>query len=251
MKIWIPVVLTLACCSGTAHNVRSYPEPKPEEIAAYLHGIRDRAPSLTAETVSDLRLGKDRLKLTVFFLAAWGGKLRMQAMNPNDTLAADLASDGKSFEFLDVLHNCGDSGPATPENVASMIRIALEPDDLVAVLLGSTPLIEDPAPTVKWDSSSGAEVLTLKKDDCTQTVELDGKPQQWDVVDSKLVCKDNTWEVRHKDFHTVGGIRLPGASLFTQGSEIVKIVWKSQKVDAQIPDGKFQLAIQPGIPQCK
>jgi len=43
---------------------------------------------------------------------------------------ATLASDGKTYCFMDVNANCGECGPATPNSVASLIRIPLEPDQV-------------------------------------------------------------------------------------------------------------------------
>ena len=93
-RAWLLVLC--AACAG-ARVQRPYPPPEAAELVRHVAGIRERAKSLRAETRSDFRLGKDRVNLTVFMLAAWGGKLRFQAMNPNNSTAADLASDGKKY----------------------------------------------------------------------------------------------------------------------------------------------------------
>src|SRR4029078_3789012 len=98
--------------------------------------------------------------VTVMMLAAWGGKLRFQALDPNSAMAADLASDGRRYCFLEVHAGCSECGVATPEAVGRLVRIPLEPDQVVAVLLGSTPVLEGEA-KLAWDASNGTEVLTL------------------------------------------------------------------------------------------
>ena len=161
----------VACgCPGTKHIDRPYPPPPPEDVIKHLESIRERAQNLNAETKSDVRLQGQRYNVTVDILAAWGGKLRFLAINPNDSTAADLASDGETFCFIDSNNNCGGCGPATPENVGQLIHIVLPPDAIVAVLLGSTPLITTANPTVTWDASLGAELVELHDGQLTQRI---------------------------------------------------------------------------------
>ena len=247
----LSLLVLLAACPAP-HVARPYPPPDPAEVATFVRGVRQRAATLKAETRSDFRLDKDRVNLTVYMLAAWGGKLRFQAISPNDSTAADLASDGKTYCFMDVNANCAECGPATPDSVASLIRIPLEPDQVVAVLLGSAPLL-DGTPAVAWKDDGGREVLTLTKDGWTEHVELDGTDRRWDVLDAELRDPNGkvAWTIQHKGFHDVAGLRLPGASLFEQGGDTVRIVWKDQTVGEAIPDDKFRFKPPAGLPGCQ
>jgi hypothetical protein len=255
----LPLSLLLVTGCPTGQMVRSYPEPKPDEVVAHLRSLPERASSLKAETLTDFRLGKDRVNLTVWMLAAWGGKLRFQAQDPNGATAADLASDGRRYCFLDVHDNCAECGPATPENVARMIRIPLEPDQVVAVLLGAVPLIgDDPARArVAWDAAEGHEVVTIEGDSEIERIVLDGKDRRWDVLEAETRSVDGKmrWRLRHKDFHEVKSedghaVRLPGASLFEQAGDTVRISWKQQVVGEKQDAGKFQMTPPPGLPTC-
>jgi hypothetical protein len=243
-----------ACPHGT--TARPYPEPTAQEILQHLKTLRDRAASLNAETKTDVRLGADRVNVTVLMLAAWGGKLRFQAQDPNQTMAADLASDGKRYCLIDVHANCGECGAATPETVGRLVRIPLEPDEVVAVLLGTAPVIDGEASDV-WDASSGHEVVTIKNGSQSERLVLDGAGKSWDLLEAELTeGGKKLWSVRHKDFHDVTGsqggpVRLPGASLFEQGDDTVRILWRDQKVGATIPDDKFTFKLQPGLPECR
>lgn len=251
-RLLLALSLFLACCPGT-HVKRTYPEPRADEIVSWLKNIRDRAASLKAETKSDFRLGNDRVNLTLMMLATWGGKLRFQALDPNDVMAADLASDGTSYCFVDVHDNCGECGPATAHNVARLIRIPLEPDDVVAVLLGSAPVLPDAQGTVSWDDDGGHEILTLTdKDGFSERVVLDGGGHRWDVLEAELLGPDKktVWKLRHKDFHAIGTTRVPGASLFEQAGDTVRIQWKEQKLGETFDDAKFHITLQPGLPEC-
>jgi hypothetical protein len=244
------VLLVTGCPGGEVK--RDYPEPTTQAILEHLEKLRQRAPTLKAETKTDFRLNKDRVNLTVNMLAAWGGKLRFQAEDPNGAMAADLSSDGQNYCFIDVHHNCAECGPATPENVARMIRIPLEPDEVVAVLLGSAPVLADAQAKLAWDPQGGNEILTLTKDGWTEKITLDGRNKAWDVLEASESGPDGktVWHLRHKDFHDVKGVRLPGASLFEQAGDSVRIQWRQQTVGENLDDAKFHLQPQPGLPAC-
>jgi outer membrane lipoprotein-sorting protein len=245
------VLVAAACCGGGANIKRTYPPPAPEQILAHLRSVRDRVTSLKAETISDARIGKERAKVTVLIMATWGGKLRFMAMNPSGDGAADLASDGMQYCFLDRNKNCGDCGPATPENVGRLIRIVMPPDDVVTFLLGSTPVLADAKATVAWDANNGQEVVTLVNGPYVQKIVLDGRDQRWDVLESEVMQSGKLlWRVRHKDYHVVGSARLPGKSYFEQPDDNVLIQWREQEVNVDIPDDKFKMTPPAGLLPC-
>ncbi|MBI4509750.1 MAG: hypothetical protein HY698_08930 [Deltaproteobacteria bacterium] len=236
---------------------RSYPDPRPEQVLAHLQSLEQRVSSLRAETLSDVRLGKERANLTVLILAAWGGKLRFMAMNPNQSMAADLASDGAQYCFLDANHNCGECGPATSQSVARLIRITLDPEQVVPLLLGSTPILTNASAKVTWDPDEGHEIVELAAGPFTQRIVLDGKNQRWDVLESVLREHGKlAWRLRHKDFHEVrapdGQVdRLPGKSLFEEPRDSVLIRWKEQEVNVPLDESKFRIDIPAGISPCR
>jgi hypothetical protein len=253
------IVTALVALTGCPHKaiVRPYPAPPAADVVGQVTRRGEIASSLKAETKTDVRMGKERANVTVYILAAPGGKLRFQALNPNDSLAADLASDGARFCFLDTRANCGDCGPATPENVARLIRIPLQPDEVVTVLMGGAPLLPDPTPEVTWDDEDGREILALEADGWKQKVILDGKDKRWDLLLAELHDPKGklAWRVRHKDFRAVKTksgetVRLPAASLFEQAGDTVKIEWREQSIGETLDAGKFQIELQEGLPAC-
>ena len=248
-------MLALCGCPHPTHT-RSYPEPRAEEILGYLRTVKDRIRSLRAETLSDARIGNERANVTVLILAEWGGRLRFMAMNPGGNMAADLASDGETYCFLDANNNCGDCGPATPENVGRLIRIVLEPDDVVATLLGSTPIVQASRSSVRWDAAGGHEILELEDDQgAHQTIVLGGGPGHWELLDSSLRRADGkqAWRIQNKDFQPVSGaeVRLPRKSYFQQlGGDDVLIRWKKQEANLALEGTKFHLELAAGLTVC-
>jgi hypothetical protein len=254
-------LLLLAFVTGCpTHVERPYADPGAQTVINYIKALPERARSLRAETVSDAYIGEDRFKLTVLMMATWGGKLRYMAMSPGGgNMAADLASDGNEFCFIDANKNCGECGPATPENVGQLIRVVLEPDDVVAIMLGGTPLLEGAEATLTWDRSNGHEILTLvRPDGMKQRVELGGAEHHWEVLFSEVKDPDGklVFRVRNGRYHTVktasgGSIRLPGRSEFDQPGNNVRIDWKEQEVDVELGDDKFHLDVPVGLPICQ
>lgn len=251
----ILVVGALALAGCPHPNVpRGYPEPKAAEIIGYLQAVRTRVPTLRAETRTDVRLGKDRANVTVLMMGTWGGKLRFQALNPNESMAADLGSDGTNFCFIDVHHDCHACGPATPENVGQLVRIVMPPDDVVTFLAGGAPLIAHDKATVRYDDDDGHELLELTSATHTQKIVLDAKDHRWDVLEAEVKTTDGklVWKFRHKEFHAVGSVRLPGKSLFEQPGESVLIDWKKQEVGVEIDQPRsWTLDIPPGLELCE
>jgi hypothetical protein len=252
------MVPALAACP-TKKIPRPYPDPGAEAVIAHVNGLRERAGTLRAETLSDARIGKERANVTVLILAAWGGKLRYMAMNPGEVnMAADLASDGTEYCFVDANNNCGECGPATPENVGRLIQVVMAPDDVVTMMLGGTPLLTDATAKLEWKAEGGQEILTLERSDgWRQRVVLDGREKRWDVLDAELEDPEGTkvWRIRHKDFHPVKNgrgetVRLPGKSFFEQPGNSVLIQWKEQELDVPLGDEKFRMEFPTGLGPC-
>jgi hypothetical protein len=228
-------------------------------VLAYLAALRERVHTLRAETLSDARIGDERANLTVYILAGWGGRLRYMAMNPGGgAMAADLASDGSQFCFIDANHNCGECGPATPENVGQLLRVVMQPDDVVAMMFGGTPLLTGAKATLGWDTDGGHELLDLAAaDGSRQHIVLDGVGHRWDVLSSEVRGSDGklVFRIRHKDFHAVktatgATVRVPGKSFFEQPGNDALIRWKEQEVDVELDESKFRMSVPDGLQAC-
>jgi hypothetical protein len=254
----LPLVLVACACPG-ARIARPYADPGADQVVAYLTSLRQRVHTLRAETLSDARIGNDRANITVYILATWGGRLRYQAMNPGGgALAADLASDGTEFCFIDANKNCGECGPATPQNVGQLLQVAMEPDDVVTMMFGGTPVLAGATAALRWDASEGHEVLDLEAEDGTkQRIVLDGVDHRWDVLQSEVTNPDGkrAFRIRHKDFHVVKSlsgqpVRVPGKSFFEQPGNDALIRWKEQEIDVELPGDKFHMDVPAGLATC-
>lgn len=222
-----------------------------------------RAHSFRHKSRMDYRVGDDRIKTTVLVMGEKGAKIRFNALDPTGVVAADLACDGVSYQFVDFQKNCQLSGPCTGQAIAQLLRVNLEPDDFLYLATGSTPLIRDPAGSVKWSSKEGHAEVTLSSPDKqrTQTIVFDGRSgNRWDVLASTVRdAKGNVdWKLENKDFHDVSGaaggsFRLARRTRFEQPAAKgdLRVRWEKQEINLELPDAAWTIDVPAGLPTCR
>lgn len=82
-----------------------------------------------------------RLRGTVLMLAQRPDRVRFDAMTQFGP-AATLTSDGESFALMDLRENRFFVGPSCAENIALLLGVPMEAEDIGRVLFGEAPLIE-------------------------------------------------------------------------------------------------------------
>lgn len=267
MLVVIALVLGTAYtgCSCTRHKPvpRSYPEPSTEEILVHLADVQRHARSFQAESVMDYWVGDQRVKGTVLLMGRKGARVRINALNPTgDNVAADLACDGIGFEYIDYNNNCQLAGLCTKRSIAELLRISLEPDDFLLMVMGTTPVIADAQGTVAWDERHGREIVELVAPDnrFTQTIVLDGRDRAWDVLSSEVrdVRGNVLWRLRSKGFEPLRAqdgrtFRVPEKSQLEQPQDKADLLvqWKKRVFNLDIETAKFDMEIPPGLPSCR
>jgi outer membrane lipoprotein-sorting protein len=241
----------VAACPKPA--VRPYPPPTAEELMAALRARADHLKTLRATAKVDYFENEgNRVKIKVNMLLARGGKLRFEADNPLGGALATLTSDGHQFSMLDLRSNRFLTGPAKACNVARLIRLAIPPDDVVAVLMGGAPL-DGTVKGVTWDPSDGGrEVLTLSlADGGEETLKLDAHDKRWDVVraERRDAAGKVLWRVTNEGFADHGGVRLPSTSDVQEpphGAD-AEIKFRSVEPNVDIADDLFRLPPPEGM----
>ncbi len=249
----VPLALLLAGCPVVLKPVeRPYPPPSANDLIASMRAHDQRVAGVRAETKVEHSAQGQRVKLTVSILVARGGKIRMDLEGPLGDNLATLVSDGKNFALLDARQNRFMTGPANACNVARLIQLALDPEEVVEVIAGGVPLVGEPA-GVSWDKTRGGrEVLELRTPDGgKELVELDGRERRWDVLSAARLDAGGKvlWRVTHDDFHDQDGVRLPGRTTVEEPPLKVeaKIKFREQELNPQIDPSLFQLAAPQGI----
>jgi outer membrane lipoprotein-sorting protein len=255
-------VLLLAACPGPHRQAeRPYPAPTAESLRSDLAGQRERARSYQAESVMDYWVGGERVRGTVLLMGERGARIRLNALNPTgDNVAADLACDGTDFKLIDYNNNCQLTGPCTRESIAQLLRVELEPDDFLLLVLGQAPVLPDARASLRWEPEGGHEVLTLKAaDGRQQTIALRRSDAGWEILSASVrdAGGDVEWTLENKDFETITGpggapFRVPQRTRFRQPGEKADLVvrWKQRTVNPTLDAAKFTMAIPAGLPRC-
>jgi hypothetical protein len=255
-------VVLLAC--GCPRGGGNYPQPATmrtaKDVLDQLAKTRASRTSFTAESVMDYWLGKDRLKGTVLVMGSSKRQVRFNALSPQGGgVLADMACNGTDFASVDFQNNCALTGPCTRASIASLLRVELEPEDFLALALGTPPVIDQATGTVTWDATKGHEIAKLDGPAGTQTIVIDARKGRSDVVSSELVGRDGkvVWSVENADFEDVkdvaGGVhRLPSKTRFKSPIREADLLveWKERTVNVTIDPTKFVVNVPPGLPSC-
>jgi hypothetical protein len=249
----------LACCPGKGAK-RAYPDPTVDDLLAYLETKRAAVSSFKADSQMDYWVGDDRFRGTVWVMGKLGSYARLNALKPDDSVAADLACDGTNFVYIDQLNNCELQGPCDEHSIAQLLRVPLEPDEFLYLALGATPVIDGAQGTVKWDSKRAREVIELTgSGGLQQTIELDGRGKSWNLLRSEMRAADGTviWTADHTDYGAVKDaagkdVMVPGKSNFKTPAEKSDLLveWGERRtVNPELPDEAWILE-PSGAPVC-
>jgi uncharacterized lipoprotein YbaY len=254
----LALALLLAACA-TASAPRSYPAPSADELLAALRARQAAARGLNMETRTTSWLGGERVRGTVQMLVERGGNLRFEAeVSLQGTVAALAVHDGV-FVFVDHQKKTFRLGPATPSDVASLIRIPLPAEAVAAILLGDVFLPEGiKTLEVGWDR--GADVLHLQTPDGAQLWVSLRRPAPllaaWDVVAvaGQPAFAPARWRVSYQDLQRIGGQSFPALIRFAEmGRDFddgVEIKVRDRIVNPSFPTDAFLLIPPPGyLPQ--
>ena len=273
IAVALAVVLTGPDCSCTRSIARPYAAPTAQNLIADLTAASQRAHSFQIESLMDYWVGNERVKGTVLLMGRAGAFVRINALSPTgNNVAGDLACNGASFQFIDYNQDCQLVGPCNRDSIARLLRVSLDPDDFLLLVMGLTPFLGNAEGTLAWDASHGHEVLTLtaRDDGLVQTIALSGRYCEgklpggagscpWEVVSSVLrdASGNELWNLQNKDFATVRGedgtvFRVPGKTQFKQPHEKADLLvrWREHTLNPTLDDSKFTMEIPAGLRSC-
>jgi outer membrane lipoprotein-sorting protein len=173
--------------------------------------------------------------------------------------AAVLTSDGESFQLSDLRQGAFLHGPTCPENIARLLGISVDAENVLRVLTGDTPMID--ATEQSMECRDGRYLVTLvAADGTTQEVafsvheaDLDRAP-----TEQRLRLRRSTerapdgktrWEATYDDYIEVDGQSFPTNVRFVDevNDADTSVRVKSISVNPEVPEGAFQQAPGPGM----
>ncbi len=159
-RLAILAVLFLAGCGG-AHP---RPENAIEDPQVVLKALRERAEamsSLSGQLALEVWQKGERVRLRQLVLVQRPDKIRVDTLSPFDQPLSMMASDGASVSIYSLEKKRFWRGPATPDNLARLVPLRLEGDELAAVLRGSVPVLEGAEAAIDWDADVGCYRIDL------------------------------------------------------------------------------------------
>jgi len=265
-RLLLPWLLAAACAHAPV-VVRPYPPPSAEALVQSVLARQRAVRSLNGRARATSWLGGERVRATVNLLVERDGHLRFEAEVSLQGMVATLATDGVRFALLDARKNELSRGPACPANVASLVRIPLDPADVAAVLLGDVRLPAEaaqvggaqaqagsPVPRLDWDPGRGADLLGLRAPDGGELrLFFRGQGAERVLVGVVRIGADGgrRWQTSYEDFDAAGGASFPRLIRFAEGNgsfdDGVEIRFKDRTLNGPAPAEAFTLAAPPGM----
>lgn len=254
MRLWLTLFLGIFVgCAGSKASQRPYPAPEGDQLLRVLLARQAAVKSLNLETRATSWLGGERARGTVQMLVDRRGDLRFEAEVSLQGMVAALAVHEGRFIFVDHQKKTFRQGPATPGNVASMIRIPLQPLQVAAILLGDCAVPPGAhVVDVGWDGERGADVLHMEDVFGQLWISLRRKGEHTDIVavEGQSLGMSQRWRVAYEDLHTADGLTLPNLIRFAEPGHSfddgVEIKVKDRVLNPKLPEDAFIIPPPPG-----
>lgn len=231
---------------------RPYAAPTGATVLAAIKARSTRVRSLRGEARMSYRTDQGKVKATVRMMARQGGDLRFDVVSPFDTPLATLVCSGGRFALVDSRKGRHYHGPASPCNLARLLQVALRPEDVRAVLSGSTPLIEYESVDLSWDDRAGAEILTLRSKSARQTIRLDGRDRRWRLLSSEIRDASDKLllKIVPSAFQRRKGVDVPERIAVEQPltTASLELDFKRIEIDIELPKIAFERPGPSGLP---
>jgi outer membrane lipoprotein-sorting protein len=173
--------------------------------------------------------------------------------------AAVFTSDGDIFQLSDLREGVFMQGPTCPENIARLLGVTMDAENVLRLLTGDTPLLESIEQSM--ECRDGRYVVTLTaQNGTTQEVafSVDEADRDEPPEAQRLTLRRSTerapdgktrWEATYDDHIDVDGHSFPTHLRFVDevNDADTSVRLKSISVNPDIPEGAFQQAPSPGM----
>jgi hypothetical protein len=211
--------------------------------------------SLKAEARVTQRANRGRVRGTVLMFLEQPDRVRFDVMTQLGP-AAVLTSDGESFQLSDLREGAFMHGPTCPQNIARLLGISVEADEVIRLLTGDTPMLDAVEQSMECRdvvTLVGAEGATQEVAFSVNDADREKPPEQ-----QRLTLRRSTergpggakrWEVTYDDYIDVEGHTFPTNVRFvdevTDAETTVRV--KSIVLNPDVPKGAFHQEPAPGM----
>ena len=263
----IVACLLLGCPSAVC------PAARFTTAEALLDGYRTaRSPAriVTAEARVERRDPGGRIRGTVFMMLARPDRVRFDAMTQFGP-AAILTSDGTTFSLTDLRENRFFTGPTCAENIARLLGIPMEGEEVAGLLLGETPVLRGESDVVCEGGSYRVTVRELPGEGGRSQVltyavrgsDVDAEPddQRLRLMRSERHLPDGSleWRVTYEDYRVIEdpldtesprrGVAMPFRIRFEHPAQQIdtEVRVRSIELNADIDEASFVQEPRPGL----
>jgi hypothetical protein len=241
-----------------------------DELLSSYRTMRSPARVVTAEARVERRDPGGRIRGTVFMMLERPDHVRFDAMTQFGP-AAILTSDGTTFALADLRENRFFSGPTCAENIARLLGIPMEGEEVAGLILGETPVLRGESAVVceggryrvtvtelpdEGGRSQVLEYAVREGDD--EAAPLD---QRLRLMRSSRFLPDGAleWRVTYEDYRVVAdptdtetparGVAMPFRIRFEHPSQSIDTEVRVQSIElnADIPESSFVQEARPGL----
>lgn len=243
--------------------LRTYPPPSATELFEHVQRGQGALSAVRARAKADLSDdGGGRVKIDLGLLVKRPDRLRVAGENALAGPLMTLATDGTSYQLIDLRNGRFSAGQVNPCSMSRLLRVTMPPTAAVDVLLGGAPLLAgELAPEVGWDGRDGGlEVLTLRDGTGrSEILKLQAAGKAWDLRQAEGLDPSGrvVWRVRHEGHVEVplvegqpATVRLPKTTHIedlTHKSD-VRLRWRERELNPVLEPELFRLEQPPGVP---
>ena len=165
--------------------------------------------------------------------------LRVESLGPLGTPALYLVTDGHELSLYNPGENRYYRGQATASHLFSILPVALEPEEIVAFLLGGLPLIDFEISSIRGDREEGLWILELISPSRGERQSLWVHPQSFAILRAECHRPGSSHRLAFADFYRVQGLLFPKQIQLNSLESKAQISVEYQEVELN-PDWKKQ-----------
>ncbi len=240
---WPLFLLLLAGCPPRV-DVRSVPPPDATALLAQVDAVDARVAGLQSQAKARVDARGKKGNVQLFVAVAAPASVHLEVLDFFGKPSGILISDGRRFVMFASDAGVWQRGAATAENVSRVLPVTLAPDQLVSMLLGRAPRLEDPAPTLAGDAEENLFRVTLHGGGRTQDLWVD--PSRSRVVRSRVDGPEG-YTLTFDAFEDVRGAPFPRSISFA-GKGSVAMQYTDLRLGEQPDAALFTPEPPPGVP---
>lgn len=233
MRKWVPFLL-MVCIYFSACATLPVLAPQPPSPESLLEQVGARLRALQGlKGLAQVRVSSTEKNFhapEVLFVRR-PAFLRIESLGPLGTPQLYLVTDGQELSLYNPGENRYYLGQATASHLSSALPVSLEPEEVVAFLLGGLPLSDYENSSVRADREKGLWILDLSSTSRGEHQSLWIHPQSFLILRAEFHRLGSSHQLAFADFQQVQGFLFPKRIHFTSLESKARISVEYQEVE--------------------